>query len=285
MPDFRELLIPKEKYANAEFGSATLKKEGSTQNEDTYFCIKNAAGVFDGVGGRSQGEMASKVARDYLKSFFSSTFASGDFPLYEVKNFVDQKIHGANYLVYTAAQDADCDAATTATLAFVRKNEKGTPYVLFANVGDSRGYVLREGVFFQITEDDNEVKSIYKDKKRAGQIQDRLNRAKSFEDLDDDEIDLFMNRNKISQALGKPQIEVNFSTAVLNKGDIVVLCTDGVSDNLTTEEMEAAVRGKKNPQEIAECLVGAAGRRSGQGKKVSIRSKNDDITAVAISAF
>ena len=64
MPDFRELLIPKEKYANAEFGSATLKKEGSTQNEDTYFCIKNAAGVFDGVGGRSQGEMASKVARD-----------------------------------------------------------------------------------------------------------------------------------------------------------------------------------------------------------------------------
>ena len=283
MQDFGEISINVENHIKVEVGSATKGKSEYLPNEDNSFFNGNAAGVFDGVGGRSGGEKASRIASDYLKQVFYSEQVPDSCPAEELEDFIRQKLHGANYLVYTAKDDGEPSGATTTTLALVRTSEKGTPYVLFANVGDSRGYILRRGYLFQITVDDNDLRKAYGNGQDAMRAQDRLNRAGKFEELNEEERVFFHYRNKISQALGESQIEPSFYTSVLEEGDQIILMSDGVSDNLTTAEMEAALGSGQSPQEMAEHLVESAHKRSMEGRKVSFRSKPDDITALVLS--
>lgn len=89
----------------------------------------------------------------------------------------------------------------------------------------------------------------------------------------------------MSKALGAPDSDpksFQFGVKEVRKGDLVLLTSDGVHDNLTHEEIEALLEKAKSPEEAAAFIKEAALKRSREDKNKSIRAKPDDVSVVAV---
>jgi len=128
----------------------------------------------------------------------------------------------------------------------------------FANVGDSRLYLVNQGIT-QLTKDHSLVEEMV----RLGGI--KPEEAKHHPD-----------KNIITSAIGaKEDVEVDFYEHRLNRGDIVLMCTDGLNDMVGDEELFHLVQGGRDLVESAELLVEAAKANGG----------TDNIGIVLIAPF
>ena len=228
------------------------------QNNEDCICTDDRLGIYllaDGMGGHNAGEVASALAVDTVYAALSSSMANTatDEFFDQLANALDAAHREINAKARTSL--ALMGMGTTLVIAVVRGN---TAYI--AHAGDSRCYLFqaephphpdppleREGIKFQrITNDHTMGDQLLAHGIRREQIAE-----KQFHTL--------------TQAVGcgEPPIP-DFKAVELNRGDMLLLCSDGLTDMLTDSEIEAVLEnGDANLDRLAGNLIDAANAKGG----------------------
>jgi protein phosphatase len=210
--------------------------------------------VADGMGGAAAGELASEMAADIIYRHMSTAWASdGEVSAQRFAYRMREAVELANgeLFRYAAEHPEVRGMGTTVTVAGVF----GTDLYL-AQIGDSRGYLVRGGRAIQLTRD-----------------QSLMQRLVDAGEMTEEEAERSERRNIILQALGPdPRVRVDLSLQALRRGDLLVMCSDGLSGLVRKGEIgELAAR---QPDLAALCteLIDLANSRGGP----------DNITVVAV---
>lgn len=227
-----------------------------SNNEDS-FVIDEKRGllvVADGMGGHAAGEVASKLAvsiiskhllehnkffGDYNKSYSPST------------NNLNSALRLANLAVFEAAEGSPQmhGMGTTVAAALICGNR-----LSIAHIGDSRVYLVRSGNIEQLTDDHSVVNEQVK--------RDLITREEAASSK---------TKNYLTRAMGiSTEIEADLSEMTLLGGDILLLCTDGLSNMITDEVMMEIILSANEPASICDLLIKTANANGGK----------DNITAV-----
>ena len=209
-------------------------------NEDAFVVQPPLYVVCDGMGGANAGEVASGVAAETL----AAEVAKGT-PLHAAAE-------AANAAVFQRAHDnlEQTGMGTTLT-AFVLEGDTAR----FAHIGDSRAYLLRDGELRQVSDDHSLVGEMMRDGR-----------------LTEEEAAVHPHRSILSRALGtEPQARIDEFTEDLLPGDVLLLCSDGLSGPVPADAIRVALT-RSDPQAAAERLILEARRGGGP----------DNITAVVV---
>ena len=156
--------------------------------------------------------------------------------------------------------------------------------MIYAHVGDSRVYLLQgEQQLKRLTNDDGLLAKLVENKIIDEAEALRIDQAVDANQLSDTELSYFKLRGGITQALGgplPPTIHINSTT--IHPGDRILLCTDGIHDNLIDEEIEAILRNTPRSS-TARTLIEYAILRSHQERSETIRAKPDDMSAIVLT--
>lgn len=187
-------------------------------NEDSVFCSPRLVAVADGVGGAAAGEVASQWAINEMKTLERSRLASAlDVA---VRGAVERANAILNFLVECRPELS----GMATTLTAVALSNDGD-YVI-ANVGDSRSYLLRAGELRQMTRDQSLVQELIdRGAITPDQAREHPQRSIVLESLDGGE-----------HTIGQPDLQR------ARLGDRLLLCSDGISDYLTDDEIAVALR-------------------------------------------
>lgn len=209
------------------------------QNEDAFVCEPPLFAIADGMGGAQAGEVASQLA--------AAAFEEGAAAIHG-EDGIATVVRDANARIFERAvrDPAVAGMGTTATVAVVDESA-GT--VTIAHVGDSRAYLYRDDVLAQVTTDHSLVGELV----RSGR-------------LTEDEAAVHPHRSVITRALGTDaEVEVDTLTLEVGAGDLVLLCSDGLSAMLRDEEIVQVLRSTGGePRPAAEALVAAANAAGGE---------------------
>lgn len=220
-----------------QVGAATSNGLVRDHNEDAYWISEHVFAVCDGMGGHQAGEVASQLAVDVFKDYRFNE----EEPLEAVLGAITK----AHRVVQTEAQTPDYSGmGTTVTLAYIAE-EQGEYQLYIGHVGDSRAYVLTNGKLEQVTSDHSLV----------GELIRNGNLSK------DDAVN-HPHRHVVTQALGIGEIEIETFTRTLNSADLVLLCTDGLTD-VVEDAVIADILKDYSPEEAAQKLVALANEKGG----------------------
>ena len=238
-----------------EIGFKTDKGLRRSNNEDACYVLKRDKVfiVADGVGGNNSGELASKTCVDEIASYVECSNLQQMTTVEEIENFFCKCIKDVNFKILELSQrhEENWGMATTVVMAYLHD---GRLYIL--NVGDSRAYILRQGVLTQITEDHTYVNSLVK----AGLITE-------------EEAEYHENRNMITRAVGaEHRIEADFFVLSVALSDRLLICTDGLHGEVGLDEITEIMCKDETMTDICEELVEIAKAKGG----------NDNITMVVV---
>jgi len=195
--------------------------------------------VADGMGGHAAGDLASRLA---VETAVDSIGSSGEITVFRI---LDEAVRKANDAVLKkAAEKPEYAGMGTTFVAGVIDGD--TLYIV--NVGDSRLYVLDDDRIDQITEDHSLVEEMV----RAGRItrEQMRNHPK---------------KNIITRAIGgEAEVRPDFFDVGLRKGDIVLLCSDGLSNMVEDEQIFRIVKREKTLREAGQKLISAANTAGGR---------------------
>ena len=216
-------------------------------NEDAagYFESKNHIPlmmVCDGIGGHNAGEIASAMALMLIGQAWEKTELND---IEEVYQWLIQKITEANEAIFTrSAQYEDLyGMGTTVVVASIIGNQ-----LMIANVGDSRAYVLRNFQLKQLTEDQSLVNALLK----SGEITP-------------EEAENHPNKNIVTQSLGvTSSVEIDFVRMTIKNEDTLILCSDGLSDMLSLEEIRNVMNHYSDVEQQVEKAVQEANEAGGR---------------------
>lgn len=230
-------------------GAATDVGRVRQINEDRYLADERLFAVADGVGGHQAGEVASQTSVETLRR----TFEDGEHTTEGLVTAAE----AANQAVWQLAQGSREKRGMGTTLtALALVQEDGEEQLALINVGDSRAYMLQQGELIQLTEDHSLVEELVRDGK-----------------LTPAEAQVHPQRSIITRALGmEPAIEVDSWEIIPYTGDRILLCSDGLTNELSDERIASTLRQIADPQEAAHDLVRQA--RSAGG--------SDNITVVVV---
>jgi serine/threonine protein phosphatase PrpC len=230
-------------------------------NEDAFTLSldKGLLIVADGMGGAASGEIASRMAVDVISNYFNESAASIRTPLIgryndnftDITNRLGSAIRLANMAIHEAARsNAQWHGMGTTIVCALLHNHK----LSIAHVGDSRLYLIRAGDIEQLTDDHSVV---------AEQVKRELI---SREEAEKSEI-----RNILTRAVGtEAEVAVDLNELNLLGDDMLVLCTDGLTNMVRDEEILSVVLAGQDPAVASQRLVEMANEAGGQ----------DNITAV-----
>ena len=216
-------------------------------NEDACFVLlpDKVYVLADGVGGGNSGEIASRTAVSEIANYVVDHPISRMDGKYEIVDYLKKAIDRANTKIFDKAMSyrENQGMATTTIVVYVRK---GKAYI--ANIGDSRVYLYRSGELAQLTEDHTYVNTLVK----AG----ILTRAEA----DQDE-----RKNVIIKALGAEEwVDPDFFQVDLKVDDVLLCCSDGLYDELTSEEIAEVIERYDNMSELAKELIDRANDHGGR---------------------
>lgn len=229
-----------------EVGFKTDRGLRRSNNEDACYVLKRK-GVFivaDGVGGNNSGEIASKTCVDEIAKYVESRDLQPLNTDAAVKDFFYKCLVDTNFKILEMSQrhEENFGMATTVVCAYLRGEKL---YIM--NVGDSRAYLLRQGVLEQLTEDHTYVNTLVK----AGLITKK-------------EAEHHEKRNMITKAVGADyRIEPDFYIIQVKKGDRILICTDGLHGEVSLETMTEVMAKDKLMTDICEELVEIAKNNGG----------------------
>lgn len=209
-------------------------------NEDTFIVAPPLFAVCDGMGGAQAGEVASGLAAETL----AAAVADGRPLLAAAEQ--------ANAAVFQRANDdVEHTGMGTTLTAVVLAGDTG----LFAHIGDSRAYLLRDGKLEQLSEDHSLVGEMVRDGR-----------------LSEEEAASHPHRSILSRALGtEPLARIDEFEVDLRAGDVLLLCSDGLSGVVPAEAISKAL-GRADPGDAAAKLIAEARKHGGP----------DNITAVVL---
>jgi protein phosphatase len=197
--------------------------------------------VCDGMGGAAAGEVASQMAVD---SIYDALSAADPQPRDGFARLLRRAVERANEKIFIQSRDNQSERGmgTTCTVAGL---VDGT--LVVGQIGDSRCYVLRDGRLAQVTKDQSLAWQLIE----AGAM--TAEEAKAFE-----------HANIILQALGvQERVEVVLSQVELRKGDVALLCSDGLHGPISDEEILAVLIAESDLKKAAATLVQKALDRDG----------------------
>lgn len=279
---------------------STANERHPMRNEDSLLIdeMSGLFAVFDGVGGSAAAEIASQTAvqaslqawrrmlREHQKRRKGYTMPE-DCQLYDLHAMLEQLVLEADEQVRTeGAQRAGTDdlATTVALAAFCKLPETNNYTMVSAHVGDSRIYLLRgQEHLKRLTSDDGFLTKLIENQIINEYHAFRIDQAMRTNQLTDIEYRYFRLRGGITQALGGPVAPtVHINKTTIKPGDRILLCTDGIHDNLTDEEIESILRN--NPRTTAaRVLVERSRERSHEDYSQTIRAKPDDMSAIVLT--
>jgi protein phosphatase len=215
-------------------GAATDIGKARERNEDAYLVEHPVFAVADGMGGHRGGREASKLAMEVLAEMKEGT---GEDRLAE-------QIRQAGRTVFERSHEdhALAGMGTTTTAVMVEGTE-----LHLAHVGDSRAYLLRDGSLRLLTHDHTLVQRMVNE--------GRLTEA---------EAQVHPQRSVLTRALGIDEdVQVDEGRIEVQEGDRLVLCTDGLTSMISSEQTEEILKTSPDPQDAADRLVEAANGAGG----------------------
>lgn len=208
-------------------------------NEDSYVCKPPLFAVADGMGGAQAGEIASGLA--------AAVLAEADADAGGGEERIAALIQEANRRVFQRSSEdaATSGMGTTMTVALV---DAAAGTIALGHVGDSRAYRVRGGELEQLTDDHSLVGELT----RSGK-------------LSPEEAEIHPQRSVITRALGtEPDVDVDTFTVEAEPDDVFLLCSDGLTDMISDEEILGLVGGSSDLETAARGLVDAANAGGGE---------------------
>ena len=209
--------------------------------------------VADGMGGAAAGELASSMAADTIYRHMSTAWTadpdlSPERFAFRIREAVE--LANAELFRYASEHPEVRGMGTTVTVAGVFAND-----LYLAQIGDSRGYLIRGGRASQLTRD-----------------QSLMQRLVDAGELTEEEAEHSERRNIILQALGPDsRVRVDLSRQALRRGDLLLMCSDGLSGLVRRDEIAAVAKPDADLADICGDLIDLANARGGP----------DNITVVA----
>jgi len=201
--------------------------------------------VADGMGGALGGEVASQMAVDLIFEQLATAWAEDSETSAERFQFrVRDAIEQANVQIHERSQQQLelHGMGSTATLVGLFEG-----HFLLNQVGDSRAYLVREDRVVQLTHDQSFVQHLLD----TGRISE-------------DQVDGMANKNIILQALGpSPTVDVVQSWRRIERDDVILICSDGLTGVVGSAEIQTAVVDAPNLTKACECLIDLANSRGG----------------------
>ena len=233
-----------------ELRSAGVTDTGNVRptNQDHLLTEGDLVAVADGMGGHRGGEVASRLAVDTMKEAF------GDDP---TAAGLAEAVRRANTAVWEQAQaEPELAGMGTTIAAVARVREEGSERLAIVNVGDSRAYLFKEGRLSRLTSDH----SLVADLVRSGELTEEGAREHP-------------HRNILTRAVGVgPEVEPAVAVAEPASGDRLLLCSDGLFNELADDEITSVLSTVAEPESAADRLVRLAKEHGG----------NDNITVVVV---
>jgi serine/threonine protein phosphatase PrpC len=222
--------------------------------------------VCDGMGGAAAGEVASQMAVDILFEKMSESASVEPPPdRNEVARRLVRSVEIAGARIF---QEAKSDRSrrgmgTTVTAAALVDN-----HLFLAQVGDSRGYLLRAGKLTQVTRDQSLVNQLIE----AGQ-------------LTEEEAETFEHNNIILQALGTADtVQVDLTYVELRRGDLLMMCSDGLSGMMRNDDIRELLLSSTEPEEMCKALIDRANQAGGHDNITVIVAHFDGEALTATTA-
>ena len=277
-----KFFAPASQCVHVEFGAASHAGKVRPNNEDHYAVVRRrrtseliltnlspnelmladdsayAMVVADGMGGERFGEFASRLA---LQTMFelaqqatSWVTKYTDLEVQQIRQRVEAYVQRIQTTLreYIDADPALAGMGTTWTSAHLL-----LPHVIVVHIGDSRAYLLHEGELYQVTRDET-VAQVYVD---SG--------------MDPSNVKRF--RHLLLNNLGGDQdnVSAQIHHFQIESGDRLLLCTDGLTDMVSDEDIAATLRQASTPQAACDTLLSAALDNGGK----------DNVTVVVASAI
>jgi serine/threonine protein phosphatase PrpC len=232
-------------------------------NEDGFLLVPelNLFVLSDGMGGLASGELASRLTVETVVAHCREAVSNPSLPLIgertrgvtEPSNRLASAVRLANRIVHLMAEAHPSRGGMGATVVAVRCAEER---MSLAHVGDSRVYLLRDDRLEQLTQDH----SFVAEQVRCGQITEREAGTSNLQ-------------NVLLRAVGiEPEVEVDISEELLMEGDTVLLCSDGLTRELSDVEIATVLGSAEDAQQAADRLVNLAKQAGGA----------DNITAIVV---
>ena len=237
------------------FAKTDIGKARDT-NQDYYY-ISSAQDdiklyiLADGMGGYKGGEIASRLATDAAKKYIQDNFSNIEKNKDEILKLVKDAAIYANMVVFEESkQSKDLEGmGTTLDICLIYNNK-----AYMGHIGDSRIYRIRKGVMRKLTKDHSYVQKLVEDKK-----------------ITREEANTHPKKNMLMKALGcTTYVEPDIRARNIEKDDILIMCSDGLTNMLTENTICNIVRS--DPQQAADKLV----------KEANLAGGYDNITVVII---
>lgn len=218
-------------------------------NEDVFISMPRYRffALADGMGGHNAGEIAAKETIDFLGRSIKELIhpqKKAKIPTRDLINHLKSAIENANSLVHSLGNENHELRGMGTTLCCLYLYEDA---VIYAHVGDSRIYRFREDELKQLTED------------HALLMESKINKG--------------TYKHIITKAIGiTREVDISIASATVQKGDIFLLATDGLTDSVRLNEIEEILRGPKSLKIKGANLVKIAKEKGG----------HDNITLILI---
>lgn len=239
-----------------QIGVCTDKGKIRENNQDYYYSSNFLELplfiVADGMGGHKAGEVASKMAVDIIVEVVSRSSKNG-YEEISISNIIRKAVEEANEKIFDKSLSSTKynGMGTTLTMAYLTDEN-----ITIGHIGDSRAYIARGDEFIQLTEDHSLVAELVK------------NGSISAE-----EALYHPQKNIITRAVGTSKyIDTDIVIAQVIKNDIILLCTDGLTNMVDDMEIKNMIQNTNDMQVLCESLINKANDLGGV----------DNITAIAI---
>lgn len=219
------------------------------QNEDSYqidvihaeeqaLCV-----ICDGMGGAKAGGVASEMSIQLFTDEVKKRWKPGMTSAF-MKSVMEDAVESANALVFEKSE-ADSrynGMGTTIVAAFIDGED-----AVFMNIGDSRAYIIKNQEIARVTNDHSLAEELYRQGKLTKQ-----------------QAENYPAKNLITRVVGTdPSVEPEFYSEKLAEGDIVLLCSDGLSNMVEEQEMLYEVLQSEELDEACGSLIALANERGG----------------------
>jgi serine/threonine protein phosphatase PrpC len=215
--------------------------------------------VADGMGGQVAGKEASETAIDIVKARFAEQ-SKDQMSAEAIKEFIITSFHEANQAVFERGKAKAVEMGTTLTAALIDGQQ-----AYLGHVGDSRAYHLRGREIRQVTEDHTLAEDMVKKGKATRE-----------------EVRNSPMRSMLTRSIGtKEEVAIDQPMGIeLEKGDVLLLCTDGLTNLVKEEEILSAVHNTPDLQKACAKLVDMARKRGGHDNITVVAAEFEDLQRI-----
>jgi serine/threonine protein phosphatase PrpC len=225
-------------------------------NEDNALVQAPLFVVADGMGGAQAGEVASRIAVD--------AFERGLPDAGPPETRLADRVREANRQIYERSLEEQDRAGMGTTLTAAYLDDAG---LTIAHVGDSRAYLFREGALARLTHDHSLVEELVK--------QGKLTAEEAAE---------HPQRSIITRALGpEPEVEVDTDTHEVQPGDVILLCSDGLTTMVSEERVAEILASAQSLDQAAQELIDEANQAGGRDNITVILLRLEEVGADGVS--